>query len=220
MYDSKAKIIPKVIKKSFTYNNTEVLKVNLKYINIYLKNELACRKINMYFNNYINNLYNYISTSTLDDAVSGYKFATANNYPFFPYEVDLDYKITMNSNYILSMYFDKYEFTGGAHGNTIRFGTTWDLKNGNLLTLSEIFPNVNNLNEQLISQIILQANYNMKKNPGIYFNNYKDLIKTNFNEANFYLTPNSVNIFYQQYDIAPYSTGIVVFSIPFNALKV
>ena len=43
--------------------------------------------------------------------------------------------------------------------------------------------------------------------------NYAKLVIENFNFEQFYLIDNNIAIFYQQYDIAPYSSGIPVFYI-------
>ena len=67
----------------------------------------------------------------------------------------------------------------------------------------------------LIDQILRQADENIQQNPGINFEDYHALIVKYFNEEHYYLTPSGVAIYYQQYEIAPYSTGIVVFTISY-----
>lgn len=37
-----------------------------------------------------------------------------------------------------------------------------------------------------------------------------------FNDDNFFTTPAGVTVFYQQYDIAPYASGIVEFTVPYG----
>jgi hypothetical protein len=64
----------------------------------------------------------------------------------------------------------------------------------------------------LLSQIDSQ----IKKNPDIYFENYKELIAKTFDRNHFYCTPDGIVIYYQQYDIAPYSSGIREFLIPYS----
>ena len=70
----------------------------------------------------------------------------------------------------------------------------------------------------LIQEIIAQAEENLKENPFIYFDDYKNLIIKNFNPHSFYMSPDGITIYYQQYDIAPYSTGIVEFTIPYTKI--
>lgn len=121
----------------------------------------------------------------------------------------MNYTITKNMNSLLSAYFDQYEFTGGAHGNTLRSSVTWNLNTGRILSMSDL------CNPQVVLGEILElARIQAKENPYLYFENYEELIISNFNEEHFYLTPNGISVFYQQYEIGPYASGIIVFEIP------
>jgi hypothetical protein len=51
---------------------------------------------------------------------------------------------------------------------------------------------------------------------GQFFENPEELAAEHLNEQSFYLTPEEVVIYYQQYEIAPYSSGIQQFTIPFT----
>ncbi|MFR3751201.1 MAG: RsiV family protein [Enterocloster sp.] len=42
-------------------------------------------------------------------------------------------------------------------------------------------------------------------------------MRTKFNQNQFFLRPGYIVIYYQQYEIAPYATGIPEFSIPIPA---
>jgi len=64
----------------------------------------------------------------------------------------------------------------------------------------------------------MQADENMQQQP-IYFEDYRNLIVQHFNPASYYLSNDGLVIYYQQYEIAPYATGIVEFTIPFSVLE-
>ena len=53
----------------------------------------------------------------------------------------------------------------------------------------------------------------------MYFDDYQDLIKKNFNPQSFYLTPNGLVIYYQQYEVGPYAAGIIEFTIPYEQIR-
>ncbi|MFT3985782.1 MAG: DUF3298 domain-containing protein [Lachnospiraceae bacterium] len=112
------------------------------------------------------------------------------------------------------MYTDTYTYTGGAHGNTVRASNTWNLVTGTLIQLGEVYPltpdSIINLRECIQQQI----SERLQENPGIFFENYTFLLKDTFNASNFFLQPLHGTIYYQQYDIAPYSTGIPEFYFP------
>lgn len=202
-------------KRTFYYNNVEVLTLSIKYPEISLKyNPQVEYLINNQINMNVNEFVRY-AKYMYDQAVKGYNNSQINDYPFHSYSAYMEYTITYNENCFLSLYIDKYEFTGGAHGSTVRSSDTWELCNGTHLPLSSFFePNVD-YRRLMIDEITKQAEYNSQQNSNIYFDEYKSLIIRNFDENSFYLTPLGITIYYQQYDIAPYSTGIVEFTIPY-----
>lgn len=198
-----------------------MLNINIEYPIISLsKGHLVQIKINSNYIKIANNFYNYAVDTLLPNAIEQYESSIKQDYPFNQYEALMKYTVTLNNNCTLSTYYDQYEYTGGAHGITLRSSDTFNLQNGNIIKLENLFEDNLNYEDLLIKKIQTQADKNLLENPGIYFDNYKKLIVENFNKNNFYLTPKTVDIYYQHYDIAPYSTGIVVFSIPYENLKI
>lgn len=149
-------------------------------------------------------------------SIDDYEYAISNNFPVRPYEVLTVYTITHNNNCVLSLYFDRYEYTGGAHGMTTRSADTWNLKSGRRMDLSEFFPGKKDYTSYIIAEINKQTAKDIADNNNIYFEDVNDLVKENFNEKNFYIVPEGVVIFFQHYEIAPYSSGIRTFLIPFQ----
>lgn len=216
-YSYRADISIHEYKKTFIYNKVELLNLTIKYPLISLCNSRAENNINnqIYmevsdYKRYANYLYK--------EAIRRYHETIQNDYPFFTFEAYMEYTITYNENCFLSLYYDKYEFTGGAHGSTIRASDTWELCFGTHLPLSSFFRPATDYRRLIIEEIIRQAEL-VQKDEGIYFDDYKALIIKNFNENNFYLSPLGITIYYQQYDIAPYSTGIVEFTIAYSKLN-
>lgn len=166
-----------------------------------------------YFNNYNKNLalriQNRAETELYNQAVQMYKYNKEHNYPIMVYEVYRNFVVTyMDLNY-LSLYTDEYIFTGGAHGNTIRTSQTWNLLQCTMMKLCNFFNN----NPYFLIDILKQINEQIAKEPDIYFENTCNLVLDTFNSENFYLVPNGIVIYFQQYDIAPYSSGIREFKI-------
>ena len=58
------------------------------------------------------------------------------------------------------------------------------------------------------------AGIHKTKNGATYFDDYAKLIQNTFNPDSFYLFPGGVVIYFQQYDIAPYATGLPEFVLP------
>jgi hypothetical protein len=181
---------------------SEQFKGFLKKLNIYYKADAA-----LYEKFHVMKLYQM--------AIDDYEYAVANNFPVRKYEIVVEYTITYNQDCALSLYIDRYEFTGGAHGITHRDSNNWDLKKGKKFELSEIFPKVKDIREFIVNEINEQIENNMQTENAMYFEDYNNLVKENLALTNYYLVPEGVVVYFQHYEIAPYSSGIPTFTIPF-----
>ena len=218
--NNNADITTKEIKREFTYENTVMLTLLITYPQIKLTNNFrAQNRINADIRSNVFGFFGYVASTLYFQAIREYKNAIENNFPFRTFDAVLNYDVTFNEDCYLSTYMDRYEFTGGAHGNTIRSSNTWSLKTGQKIPLPHFFKQDKNYEKLLLEQILKQAGMNMQQTPGIYFEDYRSLIVKYFNPQSYYLTLSGIAIYYQQYEIAPYSTGIVVFTIPYKILK-
>lgn len=219
--NKKADISTNKIKRGYKYNNVTMLNLDIEYPNILLSHGSAIQsRINIHYSNSAKNFHRYAVRTLLPNAIEQYKNAVKNEFPFNAYEAVMRYTVTQNSNCTLSTFSDKYEFTGGAHGNTVRTSDNWNLQTGRIIRMSDLFEGYGNYKVLVIKRIIEQANANMEENPNIYFEDYKKLIVENFNPQSFNITPDSLEVYYQQYDIGPYASGIIVFSLPYESLGI
>lgn len=211
------KIENRELKNELKYKDTVILTYKIQYPEIVSSNcEFGIDAFNKFNKNKALKLEEYVNTTLYKEAKNLYDYNTQNGYPIMVYEVILQYNITYNENCIISLYYDKYEFTGGAHGNTIRTSQNWDLQKGFQIPLSYFYQNnpyyiidiLKNINNQIKEQI--QSGDNQ------YFDNYCELVLETFNLESYYLTPNAIAIYFQQYDIAPYSSGIPVFYLMYE----
>lgn len=215
----KAKIKMQTFQKTYLFDNIELISLSIKYPFVILnKAPNAQAVINNQIIKEVNEFFRYVSSILYNEAIKSYLYAKENNFPFHPYEAIMEYVVTYNNNCFLSYYYDQYTYTGGAHGMTIRTSNTFELVRGTMLPLYCYFKSGVNYKWLLTQEIIKQANDRLKDNPGIYFDDYESLILNTFNEDHYFLTPEGLSIYFQQYDIAPYSTGIVVFTIPYETI--
>lgn len=157
----------------------------------------------------------YIYKTMYNQAVEQYHYSTENGYPIMVYDAEQVYNITYMTNRYISLYTDEYTYTGGAHGTTVRTSDTWSLPRGHRVTLKSLFPSGFNYRSYIINMIIKDIERQNASGDSVYFDDYKENVNNTFNENSFYLTPNGIVIYFQQYDIAPYSTGIPEFVIPY-----
>ncbi len=206
-----------VLKKDMYYKDHLILTYTIKYPRFVSdKFRIFLTKLNIHYKAEAA-LYQRIHISKLYQlAADDYEYSVANGFPIHQYEVNVEYHVTYNQNCTLSLYFDRYEFTGGAHGMTKRDSDTWDLHQGIRMDLMDFFPDNKNYTKYIQNEIITQIEKEIKNNGNMFFEDYADLVKENFNAANFYLTQEGIVIYFQLYEIAPYVSGIQTFTIPYG----
>lgn len=204
----------KKLEKKLFYDDTMVLKYYIEYPVI----DSSLYKIDK-FNDYNESnalkFRNFIEEKLYSEAINFYKDLKSNNQPVRFYEIVRKVYYTFSRGKIVSLYLDSYIYTGGAHGETKRVSQTWNLVDGAMIELCYFSNNCYFLTN-IFKQILTQIN----KNKVYYFDDPCKLILDNFKPENYYLDSNgNIIIFFNQYDIAPYSTGIPTFSIKTNISK-
>lgn len=213
------KIIVKenIIQEDMYHNEQLIMSYTIKYPEfISNKFQMFLKELNFYYKSKAFLYVNYDIKKLFQLAIEEYEYSVANDFPIRKYEIFVDYNITYNRNCTLSLYFDKYEYTGGAHGNTIRNSDTWDLQKGKEIELYELFTEINNNQEYIFEKIYEQIANETRDGSNQYFEDYRQLVVENFNKDNFYLVEEGVVIFFQVYAIAPYVSGITTFLIPYS----
>jgi hypothetical protein len=203
-----------VLQDEMYYNGEKLLEYKIEYPEfkapIY---QMTITLINRFYRAQALEFQHRVVTELFNMAVEQYKNSIEHGYPVMMYEAMQVFQMTYNYKCIISLFFDRYTYTGGAHGRTIRSSQTWNLQKGYMLTLRRLFRCPEDYKAYIFAEITRQ----IQENPEIYFEDYPKLIVQTFNEESFYCTPDGIVIYYQQYDIAPYSSGIREFSLPYNA---
>lgn len=202
-----------VINEDMKFNGETVLTYKIEYPEFESSHyQISLASINKFYKDKALEYQNYCRNELFEMAVEQYKYDIENNFPVHVYEALVVYELTYNIDCIISLYFDQYEYTGGAHGNTLRYSQTWNLQKCSNIELSQLFS----CSLDYKAYILRQVEQQIRKDPSIYFENYEQLILETFNENSFYCTPEGIVLYYQQYDIAPYSSGIREFLIPYT----
>ncbi|NMC57185.1 MAG: DUF3298 and DUF4163 domain-containing protein [Eubacteriaceae bacterium] len=202
-----------ILQDTMKYNGVALLAYRIEYPEfksvIYRK---ATAKMNKFYKDKAYEYEKYYRKVLFNMAVEQYKYDMQNGYPVREFDAVVEFNVTYNEFCIVSLYTDEYEYTGGAHGNTIRTSQTWNLKEQRTVKLSELFR-IQLGYRIYIFKIISEE---IRKDESIYFPDWEKLVIQTFNEESFYVTYEGIVIYYQQYDIAPYSSGIREFLIPYN----
>lgn len=199
----------RIIKNELEYKGSVIVTYEIEYPQIF-SNTYDTGKFNAINYNKALSLEKYAKETLFSESKEQYEYNVANGYPIMVYELFFQYTITYNQAPIISLYQDEYTFTGGAHGSTVRTSQNWNLEYHKQFTLNDVYANF----PYYLLYILREINNQIKqKGADLFFDNYCSLVLETFNPNQFYLTPNYVVIYFQQYDIAPYSTGIPTFPI-------
>lgn len=132
-----------------------------------------------------------------------------------PYEAATSYKVTYNQKNIVSIACTYYRDTLGAHGNSETKTFNFDLNTGKQLTLKDLFDE----NENYLSVINGEIQKQIKLNPREYFSQKDQGFVSIRSDQPFGIEDGNVIIYFDPYEIAPYSTGAPQFKLPFSLFK-
>jgi hypothetical protein len=213
MTEKKVYVESIILQDSMTYDGQVVLTYKIEYPKFQtLIYKQAVRIMNKFYKAKANAAQRYYRNDLYKMAVEQYKYDLENNFPLRVFDAVTDFHITYNAQCIMSLYSDEYEYTGGAHGNTVRTSQTWNMQTKRVIELEELFPCSFDYRLYIYRKIKEQ----ITADPSIYFEDYEKLVVQNFNLKNYYATSEGLIIYYQQYDIAPYASGIREFLIPYS----
>lgn len=207
----------KALQQDMYYKNNNIMRYTIKYPKLISDtyqtiagklNSLYRTKAVMYERANIMNLYQM--------AMVEYEYSVANNFPIRQFEAVVNFTVTYNQHCLVSLYFDQYEYAGGAHGLTVRYSDTWNLEKSKRHEMGDFFPHKNNYREYVLQVIDKQIEYRIANEGAMFFDDYEKLKKENFKANNYYLTKEGLVIFFQHYDIAPYAAGLPTFTIPYG----
>lgn len=193
--------------KELNYSNDKV-EVNIKFPKIQSKGQSEIKeditlKINKEIEDYTMKFKNNIEKGSAE-----YKEKCDNSgYDFNIQVAQSDYKVTYNSDNILSILIVYYEYTGGAHGMTYKINFNYYIDTGDRIELSSLFKKGFNYKEHIDNSI----KKSISKSPEIYFEDKFQGVK---DDTDFYITKEGIVIYFPLYEIAPYSSGIPEFHIP------
>lgn len=201
--NSKPEIVSKVDEGSNKYMNWNLTTPQLKG----LENRKVEKSINKQFKNDVNSF----KKEVLKMAKEAYKESQETEYPFTPFEAYTAYDVHFLKPKLLSLTIDMYQFTGGAHGLTVRKAYNYNLETGKQLGYQDLFEDCD-----YKSIIIARVSEEIQRNPEIYFDDALETVKKFTDDQPFYITKKGIVVYYGLYEIAPYAAGIREFFIPFS----
>lgn len=135
------------------------------------------------------------------------------------FQWDEEFAIMRNKGNYLSIRRDRSQYTGGVHGSLQIMGDNWLFRAGDyyLLSLTDILPGAEDPRALVMEQALEQANQQEEAQPGLFYENYQETMGDVWQE-DWYLTEESLVVVFQEYALGPYTSGPMLFEIPFTEL--
>ncbi len=135
----------------------------------------------------------------------------------FNWEKNISMEIIYNENNILSLKFEKYGYTGGAHGIKIMQYAVFNTALKKRIRLDDIFtegykPQLDKILETKLRKLNGLKQDEKLKEAGFFM----DQIESS---DNFFINNDGIGVFFNVYEIAPYSTGTTTLFVSFDELK-
>jgi len=161
-----------------------------------------------YNNLFRDNIMNFIEYTIEMARQSQRDFAEAE-FPRREFVGRVDFELK-NSREILSIKFNYYQYTGGAHGNPYSLSYNIDLATGEDLKLADFLER----KKMTLAEVEEFITSEIKKDPDLYFQadyGFQSLAA----DQCYYLEKGKIVVYFQPYAIAPYSTGMPEFRIEY-----
>lgn len=204
------------IKDKLYHNKVLMVDIKIDYPSLTQGYGGDTMRFNMYYRQKAQKNYRYASTKLYQTAIKQYDAAKSQNFPFNNFEFVEIFEPTYCKKPITSLFYDIYEYTGGAHGNTIRRGNTWDARRSVMISMDDLFVRGYDYKPVILRYVESDARRRQITGMANYFEGLSENLKKFFEETNYYLTEEGLAVFYPLYTIAPYSEGIQVFIVPYQ----
>lgn len=136
-----------------------------------------------------------------------------------PYFIDVTYTPTRIDRSVISLFANHSSYSGGPHPSLITESVTYDLTTGAVLTLGDIL--VDGYTGTDLCALIIEALAPMSDDLHYdYETSLQDRFSGDYsNVASWYFSGTGLCFHFSPYDIAPYSSGTIIATIPYEDLN-
>ena len=138
----------------------------------------------------------------------------ADGVPFRVWEAALTAPSVWQGEGMLSLYQEAAERHGTQRQLVVPMGDTWSLDAGAPIPLSALFPGERRWRERLLDQVEEQARARVDSGLTFLERGCLSRLRELFSPRRFYLTGESLVLFYPMYTLAPGGEGVPAFPVP------
>lgn len=135
-----------------------------------------------------------------------------------PYFVNVSYTPTRIDQAVLSLFCNHSSYSGGNHPSLVTDSVTYDLSTGSVLKLGDIL--IETIGSADLCALITTALAPMSEELYYDYESFlQDIFSVNLSSIhNWYFSHTGLNFHFSPYEIAPYSSGTIIATIPYEQL--
>ncbi|MBR4529102.1 MAG: DUF3298 domain-containing protein [Lachnospiraceae bacterium] len=141
-----------------------------------------------------------------------------NGFMGLYYSDELNYEIARADERVFCLVSCYYMYFGGAHGGTVWNGVLFDTRTGERIEQKTFNPLADRVTEYVLACIAASAD----RAKSMLFEDYKVTILNKFADGventSLWLTNGGLSVAFNEYEIAPYASGTIIFEIPYQSL--
>lgn len=131
------------------------------------------------------------------------------------YSVGKEYSIARADDKIISVIMNCYEFTGGAHPNSVRAAYTFDAQTGEKLSLEAVVKDLDEA-QNMTTEFLTEKLAEQEQEEGMLFDDYRNYIQDILTDNTWYLDQEGFHIIINEYIVSPHAAGIQEMTMPYN----
>ncbi len=191
--ESKSKRRAGVYKKDFFYRDVKVLSVHIdEPFTDPVCRKAGVRRIERFYLSIFARFRRYCETGLYQEAKKSY--ANSPEGAFECYFAALSMRVTLKTDDLLSLCYDRTEIRGLHDRSFLRYADTWHLPSGRIAELKEFLPGQKK--KETVQQIVKKLQTRQSSGERFY-PQFKKYARTCFSPRRFYLTEDDLVIFYQ-----------------------
>ncbi len=162
----------------------------------------------------------------LEIAEDNYTYAVQSGTDSLPltFTADRQASVFRADERVIAVRFLSYEFTGGAHGMSVARAYNFDAETGALLTLEDLTTDLYAFRSRVSDYMIHLVEVDPDTSERVsadYINGYggyTNAMTSLIRDGSWYLDESGLVVFSDLYEIGPYASGIISFTIPYEQL--
>lgn len=132
----------------------------------------------------------------------------------FSFELDFEEPIVTDS--FISIEFNEYTYSGGAHGNYMTIPINYDTKNSKIITLQDVLQG----DKAKLKSIADFTYQQLAQKEGLFMDQVVEKTTPNWgNFSSFLLTEEGIVIQFQPYEVGPFAAGLIEVEIPYSQIQ-